>query len=714
MIAVQVANPFPGLRAFEPEEDYLFFGRERQVDELLSKLRLTRFLSVVGSSGSGKSSLIRAGLIPALHGGAMVGAGSHWRIAMFRPGEDPLGRLAASLSQCGLLAGGELESSGYAPLEATLRSGSLGLVEAYRLADLNRRDNLLVMVDQFEELFRYRASGQTNYQDDALAFVKLLLAAAQAEFPIYIALTMRSDFIGACADYPALPLAVTEGQYLVPRMSRSELRAAITGPVAVADAEIAARLVVRLLNEAGEDPDQLPVLQHALMRTWEFWKREHTSREPIDFRHYEAVGAMADALSVHADEAYAGLRSPRRQNIAEKVFKALTETDEQGRGLRRPTTLKWICAAGNFAEQEAKEVIECFREPGRAFLSPPAAVPLQASSVIDLSHESLMRVWKRLQSWVAEEQQAARAYVRLCDSARAHALGEQSLWRNPELALSLRWFEVNAPNAEWASRYRAGFVEAIAFLKQSERAEKKRRAFRFTALAALVFLALAALATYALRERTENRQLHAINGKLNQTVDQLRAEIKVLQAPPQQPAVIPTPLAASPPPPIQPKSKESKPPLAQAPEPEAEPDLSDFAREMLAAHNVARSTPGVPPLAWSSKLAALAQKWADTLAATGEYKMEAIQGIYGQNIAYAGPPGRFKAGFIVASWAAEVQNFDYDKNACINPALKCYHYTQVVWRSSRRVGCGSAHDAQRDIWVCDYDPPGNEIGVRPY
>ncbi len=107
----------------------------------------------------------------------------------------------------------------------------------------------------------------------------------------------------------------------------------------------------------------------------------------------------------------------------------------------------------------------------------------------------------------------------------------------------------------------------------------------------------------------------------------------------------------------------------------------------------------------------MAQKWADTLAETGDFKME---GIPGQNIAYTGPPGRFKGGFIVESWAAEIKNFDYEKNACVNPALKCYHYTQVVWRVSKYVGCGATHDAQRDIWVCDYDPPGNEVGVRPF
>jgi len=716
MTTTQLANPFPGLRAFEPDEDYLFFGRERQVDELLSTLRRTRFLSVVGSSGSGKSSLVRAGLIPALYGGNMVGTGSRWRVAMFRPGEDPVGRMARSLRRCGLLESGELSDSGDAVLEATLRRSSLGLAEAYRLADLNRRDNLLIMVDQFEELFRYRASGQTNYQDDAVAFVKLLVAAARSEFPIYVALTMRSDFIGNCADYPDLPAAVSDGQYLVPRMTRTELRDAITGPVSVAGAAIAPRLVVRLLNDAGEDPEQLPVLQHALMRTWEFWKGDHKSSEPLDFRHYEAIGTMAKALSVHADEAYAELNSNRQRYIVEKAFKALTETDDQGRGVRHPTTLQGICKVGNFAEQEVKEVLERFRAPDRAFLSPPPAIPLQPSSVIDLSHESLMRVWKRLQSWVAEEQKAAEIYLRLSESTRCHALGQQSLWRNPELAVGLQWFEANSPNTEWANRHRPGFEEAIAFLKQSEKAEKKRRLFRIVAVAAVVFITLAAIGIYALSQRAENQKLRATNKELTHTVDELRAEKKLFINPQSQlspaltPVLPPSGAEAKPVPKIQLSPKESKPP-EPTPQLPLEPPASDFANEMLMAHNAARAKPGVPPLLWSASLAAKAQKWADTLAATGESKME---GIPGQNIAYAGPPGHIKAAFIVESWAAEVQNFDYEKNACINPSLKCYHYTQVVWRISKQVGCGTAHDAQRDIWVCDYDPPGNLQGERPY
>jgi energy-coupling factor transporter ATP-binding protein EcfA2 len=280
-------NPFPGLRPFEPDEDYLFFGRERQTDELLRRLRTTRFLSVLGRSGSGKSSLVRSGLIPSLHGGAMTRAGSRWRVAIMRPGENPIGNLAAALTAPEALGAGDDERLTRALFETTLRASRLGLVECVRQSQIGATDNVLVLVDQFEEIFRYkrgRAADGADDGDEAAAFVKLLLAARESESPIiYIAITMRSDFIGDCMEFGTLPEVVNDGLYLVPRMTREELRLAITGPVAVGGATIAPRLVSRLLNDVGDDPDQLPILQHALMRTWDRPDRRRHSGH--DHRH---------------------------------------------------------------------------------------------------------------------------------------------------------------------------------------------------------------------------------------------------------------------------------------------------------------------------------------------------------------------------------------------------------------------------------------------
>ncbi|HEU4767440.1 MAG TPA: hypothetical protein VFS77_08690, partial [Pyrinomonadaceae bacterium] len=469
-----IKNPFPGLRPFETDEYRLFFGREGQSDALLARLQRTRFLAVVGTSGSGKSSLIRAGLMPALRGGMMAGAGSGWRIAVMRPGGDPIGNLAAELAKEDVLpeAGAGLRAhEAEAVIEATLRGGSLGIVDAARHGRLGEHEKLLIVVDQFEELFRFRAAQENTTADEAAAFVKLLLEASQQrDLSIYVVLTMRSDFLGDCAQFQGLPEAINDGQYLIPRMTRDERRFAVTGPVGVTRGKISEPLVNRLLNDVGDNPDQLPILQHALMRTWEHWKRHRRNGEPIGMEHYEAIGTMSDALSRHADEAFNELPDERSRTIAQKLFKALTERGADNREIRRPTRMDALCDIAGASMQEMTTVIDVFRVAGRSFLMPPAGVPLRPDTVVDISHESLIRNWQRLKDWVNEEAQAARIYRRLAEAAVLHREGSEGLIQDPALQIAIDWHQLNKPNAAWAERYNPEFEEAITYLDQSTRA----------------------------------------------------------------------------------------------------------------------------------------------------------------------------------------------------------------------------------------------------
>ena len=470
-------NPFPGLRPFEADEDHLFFGREKEIDELLRRLRLCRFLSIIGTSGSGKSSLVRSGLIPSLYGGFMVNASPGWRIAIMRPGEDPVRHLAAALNSPDVIgATGELEgTTNSVLLEATLQRGTRGLVEAVRQARVLSGDNLLIVVDQFEELFRFRRNSQLeNSRNEAAAFVKLLLEATlQEEIPIYVVITMRSDFIGDCMDFVGLPEAVNNGAYLVPRMTRDELRSAITGPVAVGGGNIAQRLVLRLLNDLGDDYDQLPIMQHALMRTWDHWAQRSPSTAAIDIEDYEAIGTFRHALSIHAEEAYEETGTDDAKRATERMFKALTDTFSDNRGIRRPTSITDLTAICQTSEAEVIRVVEIFRRPGRSFLMPPADVPLQEQSIVDLSHESLMRCWSRLVGWTEQEKVSADIYNRLSDAAMWYEEGRAGLWRNPELEVGQKWVHENRPTAAWAQRYNANFVQVMSFLDRSE-AERQR------------------------------------------------------------------------------------------------------------------------------------------------------------------------------------------------------------------------------------------------
>ncbi len=481
-------NPFPGLRPFREDEEHLFFGRELKVDMMVDKLAATRFLAVVGTSGSGKSSLVNCGLRPALHRGLMSSAGSSWRIAQFRPGLDPIGSLAAVLAAKGVLFS---DYSGEMPLVEIVRTcltqSTKGLSDIFRRANLPAGVNLLVVADQFEELFRFRKLGSNgtngsasacDASEQATAFVSLLLEAhMDPTCPIYVVITMRSDYLGDCSQIHGLPEAINQGQYLVPRLTRDERRASIAGPVGIGGAEINPVLLTRLVNDVGDDPDQLSILQHALNRTWARWEL-YGAQGPLDLNHYEEIGSMGRALNQHADVAFAALGTRSREKICETIFKALTDIGTDARGIRRPTKLGTLCelVGGQSEAEEVRAVIEVFRDPSRSFLMPPAPEALGPETVIDISHESLMRVWERLRAWTEDEAQSARRFRRLSETAILEADGKARLWRDPDLQLALDWNNEQMPTATWAGFYGGKFEAAMAFLERSRNERDTERA----------------------------------------------------------------------------------------------------------------------------------------------------------------------------------------------------------------------------------------------
>ncbi len=547
-------NPFPGLRSFTPEEDHLFFGREEQTMELLQTLGTHRFVAVVGTSGSGKSSLVRCGLLSQLLGGKMLQAGTSWEVAVTHPGAAPMSHLAEGLLAADLYDGAEEDAK--ARLLATLSRSHFGLVEAVRQAQLGKDTNFVLVVDQFEEIFRFNQGGAAQ-RDAANEFVSMLLqAATQKDVPIYIVLTMRSDFIGDCAQFENLAEAVNRGEYLIPRMTRDQFKQSIEGPIRVTGGAIKPRLLQRLLNDLGDQADQLPCLQHALMRTWDQWKRSSgdgekpelkmiplspalspsegaretaspsaaspsppleeragerrpSTSQPVsilqqahaipgvknqslltsaptsralDLEDYDAIGRMHEALSRHADELYGSLGSDRARQLCAAMFKALTLRESEKRGIRRPQTLGRLAQILEVPATDLMPIIEAYRQPGVTFLMPPSTVPLADNTVIDLSHESLMRVWVRLRVWVEEEASSVGIFHRLADSAALHEKGKAGLYRDPELGIALSWRDEANANAAWADQYGGHYTQAMAYLERSreasEREEKEREAAR--------------------------------------------------------------------------------------------------------------------------------------------------------------------------------------------------------------------------------------------
>lgn len=469
--ALKLNNPFPGLRSFTIDECHLFFGREGQVDEILVKLMDNRFITVMGASGTGKSSLIHCGLKPTLYGGFMTEMGPDWTIVAARPGNSPIDSLAEQFLQKNPSYDQYTEEENLVNktiINSILRSGPDGLIELSKQYIRDTGSNLLIYIDQFEELFRNTSDESSDHLDnEAAKYVSLLLEAVkQKRVPIYIALSMRSDYIGDCAQYAGLTQMVNASNYLVPQMTRDQMRMAIEGPIAVGGGEISDKLVKRLLSDIGDNQDQLPILQHALMRTWDYWADNKDEDEVLDVRHYNAIGQLSHALSQHADEAYEEL-SLKEKDISAILFKSITEKGNDNLGVRRSMQLSNIAEIASVSEEELIEVIEKFRAPGRSILLPNATITLDSESVIEVSHESLMRIWARLKNWVEEEHESAQMYKRLSEAAAMYQVGKTGLWRPPDLQLALNWQKKQKPTRFWGQRYNEAFERSIVFLDTS-------------------------------------------------------------------------------------------------------------------------------------------------------------------------------------------------------------------------------------------------------
>jgi ketosteroid isomerase-like protein len=519
------SNPFPGLRPFEPHESTLFFGREDQCDDLLARLGRRRLVAVVGMSGSGKSSLVRAGLLPALDRGYLPSAGSSWHIAIFRPGSDPVVNLARGLAER-RLPGGGAAAENPDEIRALLDASSLGLNAVARRLLQDTGDSLLVVADQFEELFRFgRIAKSDGAEERSAGCVDLLLnASLQEEIPVYVVLTMRSDYLGDCARFTGLPEALNDSQFLVPRMTRAQLRDAIENPIAVGGASITPRLVQRLLHEIEEiparsneaptarrDQDELPVLQHALMRMWDVSRAARERGEPIDLPHYEQppIETLRHALDRHAEEVYQQLPTDLHRDVARLVFQQLTDRDAENREVRRPTPLAELtavaqrAASGTAASADTGvigEVIAAFAAPGREF------VVVNAQQDVDISHESFIRRWTRLHEWVERESRSRRIYTKLADVAADWERGHASLYRGPELADARRWWGQETPTEAWANRYGARFDSARRFLVKSVRGRRLRLGLLFGNITLLLVsaLAIAGLMWRSAREAERN------------------------------------------------------------------------------------------------------------------------------------------------------------------------------------------------------------------
>lgn len=460
-------SPFPGLRSFTPEESEYFFGRDRESEEIFLKLLRNRFVAITGASGSGKSSIVLSGLIPRIKSLSDSG-NAKWRTITVRPGSDPVRNLAAALAGNGF--SGDPESEPAKEILRLLKEEPDGIGDAIRNARARFSGKTLLFIDQFEELFREGSFKSLPDRDrEVTRFINLLTNSVSHNNPdIYLVVAIRSDLITECSQYRGFTNLINGSSYMVSRMNNESLREAIVGPVKTIGAEIDPDLVELLVSEVSGPDYQLPILQHALMRTWLRWKELDEPDRPIDFSDYFAIGTIRDSISRHADELYEKLDA-RGKLICERLFKNITGPGPDNKGIRLPLSIKDLKSAIQCGYDELIQVVEEFRNPAISVLTPHYSVPLDDNSVVDLSHESIILLWTRLRQWVAGESASVQMYLRLSETSALYQQGKAGLLKQPELQLALNWREQNKPTLSWAVKHDPAFERAMVFLRTSEK-----------------------------------------------------------------------------------------------------------------------------------------------------------------------------------------------------------------------------------------------------
>jgi hypothetical protein len=447
-------SPFAGLHAFDVDDALLFFGREKETEELLSCLRRESLLLVIGDSGCGKSSLVRAGLIPALLRGRFHDGSSwlaSWRIAIARPGNDPFRELAETLPDLDLDR--RFRAEQIASNRKLLAEGVEGVRDIIA-GSVPAGARTLLVIDQFEEIFT-----STPNPDTRRRYIDCLLRAANTvgTRPVHVALTLRADFYSRCWEHPDLPSRAAKNQYPVRHMGQDTLRQLIERPLSLAGAAAEPGLIETILLEVGGKPGSLPLLEHALDQLWQ--NRRVNGGVWITHESYEKLGRLSGALRVHANEAMARLPDDEARAIARRFFIELIQLGEGTEDTRRRVAVNDLLAAsGN-------------REKAELVLAQLASERLitTGTEYAEVAHEAIIRAWPELGKWVDTERSSVRLERRLLEDAREW----ERLHRDPEALLA--GARLAEASAWFASARRETAPVTSQFIRESLKARRNRR-----------------------------------------------------------------------------------------------------------------------------------------------------------------------------------------------------------------------------------------------
>jgi WD40 repeat protein len=497
--SLEPENPYKGLRAFEEADARDFFGREALVQRLVERIAdpagPNRFLAVVGPSGSGKSSVVKAGLIPALRRGTLPGS-HRWFFAKMAPGAHPFEELTAAL--LGVTFG---ESAG---LLSQLQTDERGLFEVARQILPDDETDLVLVIDQFEELF-------TLVDDEAERnrfLAGLSVATTQPDSRLRVIVTLRADFYDRPLLYSGFAQLMRECTEVVLPLSPGELQKAIVRPAERAGLTLEPGLVTEIVADVVAQAGALPLLQYALTELYE--RREDRQ---LTLAAYRASGGVLGALARRAEELYSGMDAPH-QETARQLFLRLVSLRDSAEDARRRVRWAELISISQENKKIMQEVMDAF---GKYRLLTFDRDPQTREPTVEVAHEALIRQWDRLRGWLADSREALLIQRRL-SAATADWI---DAGRNPSfLATGARLVQFETLTAAHTVALTG---DETAYLREST--ALRRRAARRLRLVVAV-LAVLTLASIVLAVFARDRQRRAETAQSVAVAERDRADVE--------------------------------------------------------------------------------------------------------------------------------------------------------------------------------------------
>lgn len=477
-------NPFPGLQAYRVKTAPLFYGRKTLTHELLNQLFKNEFLTVVGASGTGKTSLINCEVIDTLVKGHHYRGTKEWKFTSFSPGRSPLSAFAQSLASLDFIKNtseDKIDANLSAQFEKTLRNNKFGVIDIVEEFELTKDQNILIFIDQLEDVLSYSNENKSN---DAEIFINQLIQVInQSAYPVVVIGSLNAEYLPRFTDYPAFADLINKNQYIIPGFVNKDCFEVIEGISLQNEMKFDVGFMMEINNYFRSHSFSLVKFQHALKRSVDLWlEKQH--RSIVGLHYLEQVGGFSDSIPVQLEAIFDSFNDEQKYSC-ELIFRTFTAMNSTGEVSNFPLSIQEIAFQTGRSVKEVIEIAEKFTDSKCGVLQVKEVEGVEARlksltkkeeklnqfTELQVAQKEILFDWERLSIWIKDERVKANVFLELVvDSDQG-----ESLYEGEKLASVINWMEKENPHNNWASRYSPKYIQAFDFYDQSVKLFEDKR-----------------------------------------------------------------------------------------------------------------------------------------------------------------------------------------------------------------------------------------------